>query len=80
MRAFLLTLALGLLAAPAAAQDTPRCHQVRPGLLRCDEIVVEGRGPAGFVLLPRSRFEWEPPPLRREATREVPRTVRREPF
>lgn len=80
MRAFLLTLALGLLAAPAAAQDTPQCREIRPGLLRCDDIVVEGRGPAGFVVLPRSRAHWEPPPLRRDLHREVPRTVRREPF
>lgn len=85
MRTLLLTAALTLLpaalAAPqVAAQDEPQCREVRPGLLQCTEIVIEGRGPSGFYVLTRSQLGWEPPPLRRELHREVARTVRRAPF
>lgn len=66
----------------ASAQDTePVCREVRPGYLECSDWEIVGRRPQGFVLLARSRVEWQPPPLvRRRATDDVVRSVRREPF
>ncbi len=71
-----------LLAAPAGAlaQDVPRCREVRPGFVECDETRVTASAPESFVLLSRSRVRHELPALRRDLVREVPRTVRRSPF
>ena len=83
-----LSLTLLLLAAAAlpstpraAAQDVPRCHQVRPGCVQCTETQIEGRRPRAWFLLARSRSDWRPPPLRRsDLPSEVVESVRRRPF
>lgn len=84
MRALLIATALAVLipAGVASAQDSePVCREVRPGHLECSEWQIVGRRPGGFVLLSRSRAEWQPPALeRRNAARDVVRSVRREPF
>lgn len=70
------------LASLAVAQDdTPRCTEVRPGFVTCTETQIEGRQPASWFLLSRSRITWEPPPLvRPDPAAELARTVRDAPF
>lgn len=88
MRSFTLSLGslsigLALLSSPALAQDGDevQCHLDRAThTILCDEIAIEGDAPRPFVLLTRTRDDYEPPPLERDLAREIPRTVRRAPF
>jgi len=84
VRSLLIAAAITLTAgaSAAAAQDgQPTCREVRPGFVQCTDTTIEGRQPQSWVLLARSRDRWEPRPLRRrDAARDVVRTVRRSPF
>lgn len=69
-------------ASPTVAQDDAvRCTEIRPGFVTCTETQIEGRRPASWFLLSRSRVAWELPPLvRRDPAAELARTVRDAPF
>lgn len=84
MRTFsFLSLLAAVLLTPliASADDVPRCEEIRPGLIRCTETHIEGRGPSGFYVLGRSAIDHPPTPLTRpDHTASVRRSVRRRPF
>ena len=72
MRAIALALGLtSLLAAPAARADGP--EELPP-------IVITARGPTVFTTIPRAQVRDRPDEPRADLVREVPRSVRREPF
>jgi hypothetical protein len=84
VRTSIIAIAITLLTGASAAvaqDDQPTCREVRPGFVQCTGTTIEGRQPQSWVLLGRSRDRWEPRPLRRrDAARDVVRTVRRAPF
>lgn len=67
-------------ASVALAQDPPQCREVRRGVIECGEWNIEGDSGRAFVLLPRTRDDYEAPPLERDLAREIRRTVHRTPF
>jgi len=81
-----LGLALGaivLLLAPSDADAQARGRQARqPRVIQLDEIRIEGRvqKPNAFYILNRSSIGYEVLDLRTSFTREVVRSVQREPF
>ena len=85
----LLVVALGLglgalvLFAPSGAEAQARGRQARqPRVIQLDEIRIEGRvqKPNAFYILNRSSIGYEVLDLRTSFTREVVRSVQREPF
>lgn len=94
MRSGLWTIALGLFlgvlffvapaaVAPSTAQAQARGRQARqPRVIQLDEIRIEGRvqKPNAFYILNRSSIGYEVLDLRTSFTREVVRSVQREPF
>jgi hypothetical protein len=80
-----LGLALGALVlfAPSDADAQARGRQARqPRVIQLDEIRIEGRvqKPNAFYILNRSSIGYEVLDLRTSFTREVVRSVQREPF
>lgn len=71
---------LGLIA-PAGADAQAR-QQRQPRVIQLDEIRIEGRvqKPNAFYILNRSSIGYEVLDLRTSFTREVVRSVQREPF
>jgi hypothetical protein len=65
----------------ALAEDV-QCHRDPgpPPTIQCEDILVPGRLPDTFLLLNRSRDRYDPTALDRRLWREIPRTVRRDPF
>ncbi len=85
MQRLLATLGLGfglalLSASDAGAQDRRPARE--PRVIQLDEIRIEGRvqKPNAFYILNRSNLGYEVLDLRTSFTREVVRSVQREPF
>ena len=66
----------------ADAQDRARRPAREPRVIQLDEIRIEGRvqKPNAFYILNRSNLGYEVLDLRTSFTREVVRSVQREPF
>lgn len=78
-----LALAAMILLAPSGADAQARGRQARqPRVIQLDEIRIEGRvqKPNAFYILNRSSIGYEVLDLRTSFTREVVRSVQREPF